>query len=119
MSWSDSLFRRNMERLSKSLRAALRRAIGTDCDLRKLGEGLTEQQFNRLVVDLDTLKDMGFITADEINGEPRLFVTAKGLDYRRERAATIIGTVGRYAFQFLVGIAGGALAAWIALMATS
>ncbi len=108
-----------MERLSKSLRAALRRAIDTDCDLRKLGEGLTEQQFNRLAVDLDTLKDMGFITADEINGEARLFVTAKGLDYRRERAATIIGTVGRYAFQFLVGIAGGALAAWIALMATS
>lgn len=107
-----------LDRLSKTLRGALRKAIETDCDLDKMDEGLTDHELLRLAVDLETLKGMGFIAAEEIDGAPVLTVTAKGLDYRRERVITIAKFVGRCAFQFAVGVCGGVLAAWITLAAT-
>lgn len=105
-----------MPKLTKSLAEtldALRPFEGDEAFMQKVYEAespIDGMSARRLVTDIGELQTLGYLKVFQYAGKADSFdLTSLGRDYRRNRIEEVAKTVGRYAFQFLVGASGGAV----------
>ena len=103
-----------MKKLTRSLAETLEAISTYEGDERFMSDiydqrsPISEIPPKRLVNDMADLEKLGMVRLFRHGGTIQWFdLTADGRDYRRNRFLESAKTVGRYAFQLLVGASGG------------